>query len=152
MSGPDTRQLERFAWLLDSAIRVPDTRWRIGLDGIVGLVPGIGDLLTGAASSYILLQAMRLGVPWAISLRMALNIILESVVGVVPVFGDLFDFAFKANQRNVKLMLDYFEQPVPTKRRSTTVLVITVLGIVAVLVLVVWLFIALLAALIGAVS
>ncbi len=152
MSATEIKKLERLAWLLDSSIRVPGTRWRIGLDGLVGLIPGVGDLLAGAASSYILLQAVRLGVPWAVSLRMALNIVLESLVGVIPVFGDLFDFAFKANQRNVQLMLDYFEQPVPTKRRSTTVLVITVLAIVAMLVLIVWLFIALLAALIAALN
>ncbi len=152
MSATEIKKLERLAWLLDSSIRVPGTRWRIGLDGLVGLIPGVGDLLAGAASSYILLQAVRLGVPWAVSLRMALNILLESLVGVIPVFGDLFDFAFKANQRNVQLMLDYFEQPVPTKRRSTTVLVITVLAIVAMLVLIVWLLIALLAALIAALN
>ncbi len=152
MSATEIKKLERLAWLLDSSIRVPGTRWRIGLDGLVGLIPGVGDLLAGAASSYILLQAVRLGVPWAVSLRMALNIVLESLVGVIPVFGDLFDFAFKANQRNVQLMLDYFEQPVPTNRRSTTVLVITVLAIVAMLVLIVWLFITLLAALIAALN
>ncbi|WP_078120494.1 DUF4112 domain-containing protein [Thiosocius teredinicola] len=152
MSATEIKKLERLAWLLDSSIRVPGTRWRIGLDGLVGLIPGVGDLLAGAASSYILLQAVRLGVPWAVSLRMALNIVLESLVGVIPVFGDLFDFAFKANQRNVQLMLDYFEQPVPTNRRSTTVLVITVLAIVAMLVLIVWLLIALLAALIAALN
>ncbi len=152
MGDREIKKLERLAWLLDSSIRVPGTRWRIGLDGLIGLVPGVGDLLAGAASSYILLQAVRLGVPWAVSLRMALNIVLESVVGVIPVFGDLFDFAFKANQRNVRLMLDYFEQPVPTKRRSTAVLAITVLAVAVMLVLMVWLLVVLVAALIGALN
>ncbi|MCB1926384.1 MAG: DUF4112 domain-containing protein, partial [Gammaproteobacteria bacterium] len=68
----DIRRLKRLAWLLDSSIRVPGTSFRVGLDGIIGLIPGIGDLIAGAASSYILLHAVRLGAPLAVTMRMAL--------------------------------------------------------------------------------
>ena len=85
-------------------------------------MPGVGDAAAAAASSYILLQAVRMGAPWSLTLRMALNILLESIVGAIPVFGDLFDFVFKANQRNVRLILDYDLRPTPVRRRSILVL------------------------------
>ncbi|MGP7733065.1 DUF4112 domain-containing protein [Oceanimonas smirnovii] len=101
-------KLERMAWLLDSAIRLPGG-FRIGLDGIIGLVPGIGDLTGAVFSGYILLQAARMKLPFTLLARMGFNILLELVIGSIPVLGDLFDFAFKANKRNVRLMNKYFE-------------------------------------------
>ena len=138
------KKLDKLAWVLDSAIRVPGTSWRIGLDGLIGLVPGIGDLTAGALSSYILLQAVRLGVAPTVVIRMVLNVLLETVVGVIPVVGDLFDFAFRANLRNVKLMQSYLERPEPVTRRSTLTVFLVILGIITVLVLTVWLVISLL--------
>jgi hypothetical protein len=100
------RRLDRFSWLLDSAIRLPGG-FRIGVDGIIGLVPGLGDLAAAGLSSYIILEAARMKLPGRVLARMGLNVLLELVVGVIPIFGDLFDFAFKANRRNVRLMTDY---------------------------------------------
>jgi hypothetical protein len=100
------RRLDRFAWLLDSAIRLPGG-FRIGLDGIIGLVPGLGDLAAAGLSSYIILEAARLKLPGRVLARMGLNVLLELVVGIIPIFGDLFDFAFKANRRNVRLLNEY---------------------------------------------
>ncbi|GHA30096.1 DUF4112 domain-containing protein [Oceanisphaera arctica] len=100
------RRLDRFAWLLDSAIRLPGG-FRIGLDGIIGLVPGLGDLAAAGLSSYIILEAARMKLPARVLARMGLNVLLELVIGIIPIFGDLFDFAFKANRRNVRLMTDY---------------------------------------------
>lgn len=105
------RRLDRLAWVLDNSIRVPGTRLRIGLDGFIGLIPGIGDLAGAAVSSYIVAQAARSGAPISLLLRMGLNVLVESVVGVVPVVGDLFDFGYKANARNVRLLRTHVDEP-----------------------------------------
>lgn len=97
-------RLRRLAWLLDSSIRIPGTRFTIGLDPLLGLFPVAGDLLGALISSYIVIQAARLGAPSTLLLRMALNIAIEGVFGALPVAGDVFDAAWKANQRNVRLL------------------------------------------------
>jgi len=112
--------LHRLAYVLDSAIPLPGG-YRIGLDGIIGLIPGLGDLFGTALSSYIVAQAHRLGVPRAVLLRMAGNIALETLVGAVPVLGDLFDFAWKANRRNVALLERHVAQPQRSRRRSNLI-------------------------------
>ncbi|EIJ36440.1 DUF4112 domain-containing protein [Thiothrix nivea] len=152
MQQPNMKKLDHLAWLLDSSICVPGTNWRIGLDGLIGLIPGIGDLTAGALSSYILLQAVRMGVPPLVIARMVLNIALESVLGVIPVIGDLFDFIFKANQRNVQLMHNYLDNPQTIKRRSAVTVIAVVALVIAALVLIVWAVIALLSALLAAIS
>jgi len=97
-------QVNQLAWLLDNSIRIPLINYRIGLDPLIGLIPGLGDMAGMILSSYIVFQAIRLGAPRAILQRMVLNIGLEAIVGVVPVLGDLFDATFKANARNVQLL------------------------------------------------
>ncbi len=125
------KQLERTAWLLDSAVRIPGTKFRIGLDSILGLVPGVGDFIGAVLSSYILIQAARSGAPFSILARMVLNILVEAIVGLVPLLGDFFDMAFRANIRNVALLNDYLKQPEPTRRRSRGLLLATVITAVA---------------------
>jgi len=98
------RRLDRLANVLDTWIQVPFLRTRIGLDGLIGLVPGIGDAATGAVSLYIVAEAWRLGVPVTTILRMLGNVGVDTVIGAIPLFGDLFDFAYKANRRNVELL------------------------------------------------
>lgn len=98
------RSLDRLAWILDNSIRVPGTQFRVGLDGLIGLIPGFGDVAGAALSSYIVAQAARNGAPFSVLARMGLNVLLEAVVGVIPILGDLFDFGFKANARNVRLL------------------------------------------------
>lgn len=98
------RRLDRFAFLLDDAWRIPIIGRRIGLDSIVGLVPGIGDAVTGLVAIYPILEARRLGAPSGLLLRMLANIGADAALGIVPVAGDLLDFAFKANRRNVALL------------------------------------------------
>ena len=144
------QRLEKLAWILDSVIPIPGTNWRIGLDGLIGLIPGVGDISAGAISTYILYQALRMGVPTMVVGRMLLNIVMESVVGVIPFFGDIFDFAFKANKRNVELLREYVDQPDTVKRRSTFTVIITVLGFLLFLGLLVWGMFSLIAALIRA--
>ena len=144
------QHLEKLAWILDSVIPIPGTNWRIGLDGLIGLIPGVGDISAGAISTYILYQALRMGVPTMVVGRMLLNIVMESVVGVIPFFGDIFDFAFKANKRNVELLREYVDQPDTVKRRSTFTVIITIVGFLLVLGLLVWGMFSLIAALIHA--
>ena len=120
MSSNDERisRLRRLAWLLDSSLPLPGTRWRIGLDALIGLVPFIGDFVGVAFSGVILAEAARLGVGKRVLARMALNIALEGLVGLVPLAGDVFDAAWKANQRNVRLLDEWLERPLRTERAS----------------------------------
>ena len=115
----ETRQrLAWLAWLLDSSIPIPGTRFTVGIDALIGLFPFIGDLIGVLFSSYILSEASRLGAPKSVLMRMSFNIGIEGVVGIVPFAGDLFDAAFKANQRNVKILNDWFDRPEKTERAS----------------------------------
>lgn len=98
------RRLDRFAHLSDEVFRVPGTRWRVGLDGVVGLVPGVGDAATALLALYPLIEAWRLGAPPKLLARMLANLGLDAAVGSVPVLGDLFDLRFKSNRRNVELL------------------------------------------------
>jgi hypothetical protein len=116
-SDSAARDLRRLAWLLDDAIRLPGG-YRIGLDGLVGMIPGLGDAVGLAASGYILFRARDFGVPRVVMARMIGNVLLESAVGAVPVLGDLFDFAFKANRRNIALMERYLVDGRQVRRAS----------------------------------
>jgi hypothetical protein len=101
-AGRRLARLRRLSWLLDRAI--PVGRWRIGIDPIIGLVPGMGDWIGAILSLYILYQGARLGVPAGVVARMGGNILVEAVFGAVPVLGDIFDFAWQANTRNLTLI------------------------------------------------
>jgi hypothetical protein len=126
----ETRErLQFLAWLLDSSIPIPGTRLTVGLDAIVGLIPFIGDLIGVLASSIILVEANRLGVSRAVMTRMAFNVAVEGVVGIVPFFGDVFDAGWKANQRNVRLLTGWMDQPHKAERGSRRFLVLLVLGL-----------------------
>jgi NAD/NADP transhydrogenase beta subunit len=128
------RRARALATLLDDAIRIPGTSVRFGIDPIVGLVPGLGDLLGGAASIYIILEAARAGASSSVLLRMSINVGIDTVVGSLPVLGDLFDFAWKSNTRNVRLLSRHLEAPAQTRRASTALVVILIAAIVAVVV------------------
>ncbi len=90
--------------LLDDFIRIPGTPIRFGLDGIVGFIPGIGDILGGLASTILIVAAWARGVPKVTLARMVLNVAIETAVGSVPVLGNLFDIGWKANRRNYALL------------------------------------------------
>ena len=98
------RSAEIIADLMDTAIRVPGTQIQIGLDPLIGLIPGVGDAIAGAIGSTILVLANRAGVPRIVQIRMALNVLLNTLVGALPGLGDLFSVWFKSNVRNARLL------------------------------------------------
>jgi hypothetical protein len=98
------RSLDQLSRAMDGLFRIPGTGWRIGLDALVGLVPGVGDFATTAVSFYILAAGVRYRVPKVTLLRMASNVAVDYLLGAVPVVGDLFDVAWKSNQMNVELL------------------------------------------------
>jgi hypothetical protein len=123
LNRPATRaeriaRLDALASLLDTAILIPSTNVRFGLDAVIGLVPGIGDAITTMLSLYIVKEARALGAPRHVILRMLGNVALDGVVGVVPLAGDLFDVMWRANRRNMKLLRDWLERTEVTAQRS----------------------------------
>lgn len=92
------------AKILDSAIRIPGTRFTVGMDPLIGLVPGVGDAVASMMGTLLLVMAVRLGVPKIVLLRMSLNILVNGIAGAVPGLGDAFSFWFKSNQRNAALL------------------------------------------------
>lgn len=96
--------LEVVASLLDDAFKIPGTRIRFGLDAIIGIVPGLGDILTGLASFFIVFAAWQRGLPRVTQTRMLMNIIIDTGIGAIPFLGDVFDVAWKANRRNLNLL------------------------------------------------
>ncbi len=116
------RRLRRLSYLLDNAIPIPGTRYRVGLDPILGLLPGAGDFLGTALSAYIVLEAARIGLPRASLIQMVTNIIFETVLGSVPVLGDVVDATWKANTKNLALVEEHLDVPqsnVPQSRQRT---------------------------------
>jgi hypothetical protein len=103
-------RIDALANLLDSAILIPGTDIRLGLDALIGLVPGIGDAITTALGLYIVNEARALGAPRLVIARMVANVALDGVVGAVPLVGDVFDVAWRANRRNMKLLRDHLDR------------------------------------------
>lgn len=101
-------RLRRLAWMIDGAFRLPGTRFRFGLNGLIGLTPAAGDAVLAAVSLYIVYEAHALGVPRQKLAKMLANVGVETVAGAVPILGDLFDMTFKANLRNLAIIEDHF--------------------------------------------
>lgn len=107
MSQPHTSKvnnLRRLSQLLDNAIPIAGTGYRIGIDPILGLLPGGGDTMAGALGAYIIVEAARMGIPRQVVGQMVGNLVFDSVIGTIPVLGDLFDVGWKANVRNIALL------------------------------------------------
>ena len=121
------------AFIMDDVLRVPGTKLRFGLDPLIGLIPGIGDTSSALVSAFALIQAVRLGVPKILLTRMALNILVNEVVGVIPVIGDAFSFWFKSNARNYEIIKTHRLGP-SVARRSDWLFVIGVLVVLFVVV------------------
>ena len=108
-------QIGRIAWLLDEAFRIPGVNWRFGLDALVGLIPGAGDLVTTALALLLLIRAFQFRLPGIVRVRMVLNTLIDLLIGSIPVVGDVFDFVWKSNSMNMKLFQQYAQEP----QRST---------------------------------
>jgi hypothetical protein len=107
-SAAVARNLERVAWLMDRAFKIPGTKITVGLDALIGLFPGVGDVLTGLVQAGLVVVALyHYKVPKTVAARMAGNVLLDIAVGAIPLLGDLFDVAFKANTRNLRLLAPY---------------------------------------------
>jgi Domain of unknown function (DUF4112) len=126
------RQLSR---VLDSAIGIPGTRFRFGLDPILGLIPGGGDTVGALLSAYIVFRAAQMGVSTESLGKMVTNILVESLLGTVPLVGDVFDMGWKANIRNVELLEAHLGSPEPTRPANTGFIVAAFLVLILVVVL-----------------
>ena len=113
-------RLQRLAKLLDTAWGIPFTKYRFGMDSLVGLIPGGGDLVMLLISSYTLVLAQRLGAPKPLLLKMAGNLAIDFGVGSIPIAGDIFDMFFKSNTRNLKLITDFIEMKSTHANKKTS--------------------------------
>ena len=110
MRIPDEAELAWLAELLDTRWRIPGTNWRFGIDALAGLVPGLGDLISGLAGLYIFAATHHAGAPRLLLMRMVGNLLIDTVVGSIPLLGRIFDVAFKANQKNMRLLRAHLER------------------------------------------
>lgn len=102
--------INTLAKLMDSQFRIPGTEYRFGLDSVIGLIPGVGDLSTFAVSGYMLTLMAKNGASGFVMARMILNILIDAIIGSIPLIGDIFDLGFKANIRNMKLMQEHYQE------------------------------------------
>jgi hypothetical protein len=131
MNG-EMQRLRAIARIMDDAVRVPGTNFRIGLDALFGLIPGAGDLAGGLTTAYTIVAAQRLGAPRIVLLRMFWNVVVDTVFGSIPVLGDLFDAAYRANRRNVQLLEAYSASPVRAHRSSKAFMVMVIAALILV--------------------
>lgn len=125
----------RLARVLDTALRIPGTRIRFGLDPILGLVPGLGDAIAALIGGYIVWTAVRAGAPALIVGRMLVNVAVDAIVGAVPAAGTIFDVAFKAHRRNARMLVNWSLSPAATETRQRRLLLAFVGLVVALLVI-----------------
>jgi Domain of unknown function (DUF4112) len=104
-------QLDHVAWLMDNAFRIPGLGWRFGVEALIGLVPGAGDIISGAIGLILLYRAFQFKLPGVVILRMIFNNLIDVTVGSIPFLGDMFDFVWKSNTKNMKLFRQYAEEP-----------------------------------------
>lgn len=125
-------RIKKLASLLDTQFQLPGG-FRFGIDALIGLIPVLGDVVTVGFSLYILFQAWMIGVPNWVLARMLLNILIETLVDLIPVVGNLFDFFWKANQKNVEMLDKYFDMPMQAVAKSKFQLIGLVLFVLATL-------------------
>lgn len=123
---PKLERLRRLVQILDESIRLPGTNFKFGLDALIGLIPGGGDVVGALLSGVIIHAAARAGAPAPVILAMLTNAAIDMIIGAFPLFGDAFDFAFKSNKRNLNLLERYLAQPDETKAASRTFIALAV--------------------------
>jgi len=137
---PELVRLEALSKLMDNQFRIPGTNLRFGLDGLIGLIPYIGDMAGFVASGFLMRTMVKKGASPMLMIRMLFNYILDAVVGMVPLVGDLFDFGFKANRRNVEMLKKYYAdgKAKPKATRSMAFLGVLFFVLFIVLIWLVW--------------
>ncbi|MFB2879245.1 DUF4112 domain-containing protein [Floridanema aerugineum] len=124
------KRLRRISHVLDNAIAIPGTRFRFGIDPILGLIPGGGDTVSAFFAAYIIWESAMLGLPKEILMRMFSNILFDTFAGSVPVVGDLFDVAWKANVKNVALLEEHLQLPETSQKADKWFLFFLLIGLI----------------------
>jgi hypothetical protein len=125
------KRLQQMSHILDKAIAIPGSNIRVGLDPIIGLLPGGGDVITGLLSVYIVFEGARMGLPAPTLGRMGFNIVLDVLSGMVPVLGDLFDVGWKANSQNVALIEKHVAAPEPSRTADKVFAFLVIAALIA---------------------
>jgi hypothetical protein len=131
------RWVESISRLMDSQFRVPGTTWRFGLDPIMSLVPIVGGIPSLAISGVLILTMMRHGASGNVVVRMVLNVLLDTIVGIIPIIGNIFDFAYKANDRNVRLLREHYAEG-KYQGSGKGLLAVALLGVLLIFGLLIW--------------
>jgi hypothetical protein len=128
--APRLKRMRQISQLLDGAIAIPGTKQRIGLDPILGLIPGGGDTVSAALSGYIIVEAARMGLPRKALIQMVMNLAIDTVVGSVPVLGDIFDVVSKANLRNMQIVESHAKSAAPSAKTDKLFIGLLILGLI----------------------
>jgi Domain of unknown function (DUF4112) len=128
--APRLKRLRQISNLLDSAISIPGTKQRIGLDPILGLIPGGGDTVSALLSGYIIVEAAQMGLPRKALTQMVMNLVVDTVVGSVPVLGDIFDVVSKANLRNLQIVESHAKAPAPSTKVDRLFIGLLIVGLI----------------------
>jgi Domain of unknown function (DUF4112) len=126
----DLVALRKFSVLMDEAVGIPGTSFRFGLDPLLGLVPGVGDLISALLSAWIVAGALRHRVPMLKIVRMVFNILADLVIGEIPLIGDFFDFAFEENVMNMRILMQYRNRRLPPRKASEIAAVLIVIVLI----------------------
>src|SRR5688572_27962742 len=132
--------------IMDEAVRIPGTRFRVRLDAFIGLIPWAGDMAGAAITGFTILTAHRMGAPPVVLLNMVVNLGIDALVGAIPFLGDIFDFGFKSNRPNLDLLERHLQHPAETRRSSRGVLMAVLGLLILMLIGMVWLAAAILQA------
>lgn len=126
---PRLKRMRQLSRLLDSAIAIPGTKQRMGLDPILGLIPGGGDTVSAVLSGYIIIEAALMGLPREALIRMVINLVVDTVVGSVPILGDIFDLFSKANLRNMQIVESHAFAPLPSAKADKLFVALLIAGL-----------------------
>ncbi|HEY3056842.1 MAG TPA: DUF4112 domain-containing protein [Thermoanaerobaculia bacterium] len=133
----DLVALRKFAILMDEALPVPGTPWRIGLDAGLGLIPGVGDIISAILSAWIIAGALRHRVPMRKIMRMIFNVVVDLLIGEIPIIGDIFDFTFEENVMNMRLLMKHRNRRLPPRTTSqvagTVALIVVIIILIGIL-------------------